>query len=298
MPESSHLLRRFSLFAALMLLLCSVPVSPQSDPTSRSWNQPVKPFRVIGNVWYVGASEITSFLITTPQGHILLDGGFAETAPLIKDNVKKLGFKLEEIKILLNSQAHYDHAGGLAELKELTGARLMASEADAALLANGGKDDFAWGDKYAYRPVKADRLLRDNDTVELGGVTMTARLTPGHTRGCTTWTMKVKEGGQVCDVVFVGSASIPGYKLVGNENYPRIVEDYADTFELMKKLRCDVFLAAHGSFFDLQGKIERLGKGEKANPFIDPKGYRDYVAAAEKTYREQLQKEREAAGSR
>ncbi|MEW6211292.1 MAG: subclass B3 metallo-beta-lactamase [Acidobacteriota bacterium] len=283
-------------------LLASVLLIPsfafaQSDSTSRAWNQPVKPYRVIGNIYYVGAAEVSSFLITTPQGHILLDSGFAETVPLIRDNLAKLGFRLEDIKILINSHAHYDHCGGLAELKELTGAKLAASEADAALLARGGKDDFQWGDRFAYRPVTVDRALRDKDTVELGGVVMTARLTPGHTKGCTTWTMKVREGDRKLDVVFVGSASIPGYKLLGNAKYPRIAEDYAHTFEVLKGLKCDVFLAPHGSFFSMKEKMARAEKGDK-DVFIDPTGYRDYVARAEKNYRDQLQKEKQAKGSR
>lgn len=279
---------------ALVLLIPAFALS-QSDPTVREWNQPVKPYRVIGNIYYVGAAEVSSYLITTPQGHILLDSGLAETVPLIKDNLKKLGFRLEDIKILINSHAHYDHCGGLAELKELTGAKMAASEADAELLARGGRDDFQWGDRFAYRPVKVDRALRDRDRVELGGTVMTARLTPGHTKGCTTWTMKVKDAGREMDVVFVGSASIPGYKLIDNAKYPGIIEDYARTFEVLKELKCDVFLASHGSFFRMKEKMARAEKGDK-DVFIDPTGYRAYVAQAEKNYRDQLQREKRAKG--
>ncbi len=190
--------------------------SGQADETSRSWNQPVKPFRIIGNIYYVGASDITSFLITTPEGHILLDSGFAETVPQIKQNIAALGFRLEDVKILINSHAHYDHAGGLAELKELTKAKLLASEADAALLADGGKGDPNFGDRFFYAPVKADRILRDGEQVKLGGAILTTYLTPGHTKGCTTWTMKVSDNGKNYNVVFVGSISAPGYKLIDN----------------------------------------------------------------------------------
>lgn len=282
---------------ALLLLIPALALA-QADPTSRAWNQPVKPYRVIGNIYYVGAAEVSSFLITTPQGHILLDSGLEETVPLIRDNINKLGFKFEDIKILINSHAHFDHCGGLAELKELTGAKLAASEADAALLANGGKGDFQWGDTLSYKAVSVDRALRDKDTVELGGVVMTARITPGHTKGCTTWTMKVEDGGRQLDVVFVGSASIPGYKLVDNAKYPNIAEDYAHTFEVLKGLKCDVFLGPHGSFFSMKEKMARAEKGDKRNPFIDPQGYRNYVERAEKTYRDQLQKEKQARGDR
>jgi metallo-beta-lactamase class B len=267
----------------------------QFDDVSKSWNKPVKPYRVIGNIYYVGAVEVSSFLITTPAGHILLDSGFAETVPQIKQNVASLGFKLEDVKILINSHAHFDHAGGLAMLKETTGAQLMASEADAALLADGGKNDFQWGDSLSFQPVKADRLLRDKDRVELGGVEMTARLTPCHTKGCTTWTMKATQGGKQYDVVIIGSASAPGYKLVNNSKYPAIVEDYEKTFRLLKTLSCDVFLGPHGSFFDMTNKMKALERGAGANPFIDPKGYRDYIERAEKAFRQELAKQRQAA---
>jgi metallo-beta-lactamase class B len=290
--------RLAKLFPLVLLALWPALANGQADERAKSWNLPVKPFRLIGNIYYVGASDVTSFLITTPQGHILLDSGLAETVPLIKDNLKQLGFKLTDIKILINSHAHYDHAGGLAELKELTGARVMASEADAALLARGGRGDFQWGDKLAYRPVKADRILRDGDKVELGGVTMVARLTPGHTMGCTTWTMKVSDAGRLLDVVFVGSTTIPGYRLTNNSNYPNIVADYARSFQLLKTLPCDVFLGPHGAFFSLKEKMQRLAEGAGQNPFIDPQGFRDYIEQTEAAYREQLQRERRGEGPR
>ena len=283
-----------------LLLFLTVVAGPQADPTSRSWNQPVKPYRIIDNIWYVGALGVTSFLITTSKGHILLDSGLPETAPQIKQNVAQLGFKLKDIKILLNSHGHYDHAGGLAELKELTGAKLMATEADAELLARGGKDDFQWGDQLPYKPVKADRLLRDGDRVELGEVTLTARLTPGHTKGSTTWTMKARDGGKQYDVVFATSVSAPGYKLVNNDRYPRITDDYARTFQILKALPCDVFLAPHAEFFLMKEKIKRLEQGAKPNPFIDPTGYREYVSNGEKDFQKivetQIQEQKKKAG--
>src|SRR5919106_6209704 len=177
--------------AVFLFVLHPCPSHAQTDDASRAMNQPVKPYRVIGNIYYVGASDVSAFLITTPDGHILLDSGFLETVPQIKQNMAQLGFRLEDIKILLNSHAHYDHAGGLAELKRLTGAKLMTSEGDIPLLASGGKGDPNFGDRFSFEPVKPDRTLRDGDKVELGGVTMVARMTPGHTKGCTSWTMKV-----------------------------------------------------------------------------------------------------------
>jgi metallo-beta-lactamase class B len=277
-----------------LLLLCPVMAKAQLTPEWRPWNNPVQPVRIIGNIYYVGASEVSSFLITTPQGHILIDSGFDETVPLIQANIKQLGFKLEDVKILLNSHAHADHAGGLATLKQLTGAKLFASKADAELLTNGGKGDFYWDDRLAYKPVKVDRTLGDKEAVELGGVKLIARITPGHTKGATTWTLKVKDGDKTYDIVIISSASVPGYTLTNNTKYPKIIDDYAYTFKVLKTLPCDVFLAPHGSMFGLLEKQERLKKNAQTNPFIDPQGYRAYIEKAEKTYLQQLEKERQA----
>ena len=282
--------RKFVLSFLCLLFFC-VSAYSQPDEQSRSWNQPVKPHRVIGNVYYVGATEVSAFLITTPRGHILLDSGFYETVPQIQKNVAQLGFRFADIKILINSHAHYDHAGGLALLKQLTGATFMASRGDAELLARGGKNDFGFGDRFPYQAVTADKLLDDGDKVELGGTVLTANLTPGHTRGCTTWTMKVTEGSKEYDVVFVGSSSVPGYKLVNNENYPTIIEDYERTFRVLKSLRCDVFLAAHGSFYSMLQKLSLLEQGAKTNPFVDPAGYRAYIDRSEKAFRDQITRE-------
>jgi len=286
-------MKTFLLLGLLCVLLCPAAGCAQVDDTSRSWNQPVKPFRIAGNLYYVGASDLASFLIVTPQGHILLDSGLVETVPQIQHNVSQLGFRLEDVKVLLNTHAHYDHAGGLALLKRLTGATLMASEADAALLAAGGKGDPNFGDKLAYEPVKADRILRDGDKVELGGVTMTAHLTPGHTKGNTTWTMTVTEGTKSYNVVVAGSTSTPGYKLVDNPNYPEIVADYQRTFQILKTLPCDIFLGPHGNFFDLTKKSKLIEQGEKQNPFIDPDGYKRYIEENEKAFQTELERQKQ-----
>lgn len=291
---------RLLLISCFCLLLCFLHptwIYGQADQVSRSWNQPVKPYRVIGNIYYVGASEVTSFLIVTSSGHILLDSGFFETVPQIKQNVAQLGFRVADIKILINSHAHFDHAGGLALLKELTGAKLLASEADALLLAHGGKGDFHFGDRLAYSPVTADRILRDGDSVELGDVTMTAHLTPGHTKGCTTWTMKVREGLKERNVVFVGSTSVPGYKLVDNANYPTIATDYDLTFRVLKSLPCDVFLASHGSFYSMLHKAKLLAQGKERNPFIDQRGYRKFIERTERAFRTELRRQEKARAS-
>jgi metallo-beta-lactamase class B len=255
------------------LLLLFAALLAQSDPRDRSWNQPVEPFTIAGNLHYVGANEITSFLVTTPAGHIVLDAGFAETAPMILANIRKLGFKPEDVKFLLNSQAHYDHAAGFAELKRATGATLAVMVGDAELMARGGVKDFAFGDKYPYPPIKPDRILHDGDTIELGGTTMKAVLTPGHTRGCTTWTMKA--GGK--DVVFVCSPTAPGYDL----SDPKLVAQFRKSFAIWEALPCDIFLASHGSFFDLKAKAVTKN-------FVDPDGYKRFIREARAAFEEQV----------
>jgi metallo-beta-lactamase class B len=259
------------------------------EATFRPMKQPVDPFRVIGNIYYVGAKDVSSFLITTPHGHILLDTGFEDMVPSVRTSVEKLGFRFGDIKILLNSHAHLDHAGGHALVKRLTGAQIIMSGADAELLARGGRGDFlpVGDDVVAYEPARADRIVADQEKVTLGGVTLTAYMTPGHTRGCTTWTMTVIEGGRPLQVVFFGSTTLlPGVRLTGNTKYPAIADDYEKTFRVLKSLPCDVFLAPHGSMCGLDEKARRLAQGAKSNPFIDPDGYRRYIERAEKMFQE------------
>ena len=249
----------------------------QATEEWRSWNQPVEPFRIAESLYYVGASDIASYLITTSEGHILIDGGFVETASQIEANISKLGFKVEEVKILLNSHAHFDHAGGLAALKARSGAKLFASAPDATLLESGGKGDFRFGDEGQFPPVVVDRRLADGEAVTLGGATLTARLTPGHTRGATTWTFKAGS----FDVVVVSSASILDYRFVGKESYPGIAADFERTFAVLEALPVQIFLAPHGGFFDLAGKRERAASGMGLrNPWVDPAGYKAWVARA------------------
>ncbi|HEX7190334.1 MAG TPA: subclass B3 metallo-beta-lactamase, partial [Thermoanaerobaculia bacterium] len=205
----------------LALLLLAASLYAQKDPISRAGNQPVEPFRIAGNLYYVGASDVTSFLITTPSGHILIDGGFEETAPMILANIARLGFRAEDVRILLNSHAHFDHAGGLAALKRATGAQFIASRGDAPLLKRGGHDDPQFRDRLLFPPIVPDRIIDDGDTVTLGGITLTARLTPGHTPGCTTWVTTIRDGERAYSVVFVGSPSVPSeYNVRTNRSYP------------------------------------------------------------------------------
>ncbi|MGZ4788057.1 MAG: subclass B3 metallo-beta-lactamase [Terriglobales bacterium] len=276
----------------VVVLLSSILSFAQSDPTWRSWNQPVEPFRIVGNIYYVGASDIASYLITSPQGHILLDGGFVETAPMIRDNIRKLGFKVEDVKVLLNSHAHFDHAAGLAQLKQWTGAKFVASRADGDQIARGGHDDPMWGDKLLFPPTRPDRFISDGETVSVGDTVITAHLTPGHTRGCTTWTTGAVEGGQRYHVLFLCSVSAPGYKLVNNPKYPNIVEDYRHTFTYLKTLPCDVFLAAHASFFHMAEKRAEQKRDPGHNTFIDPEEFRKFIDDSEREFEAQLQKQK------
>jgi metallo-beta-lactamase class B len=266
----------------------------QSDPQSREMNQPVPPFRIAGNLYYVGAKEICSFLITTPQGHIILDGGYAETAPQIERNLAQLGFKIEDVKILLNSHAHLDHAGGLAKLKQKSGAKFVASAGDAELLRNGGHGDFRFGDALLFPPVAVDQIIGDGESIQLGGQKLTAWLTPGHTKGNTTWTTKISDGAKTYDVVFAGSPTALDYKLVGKESYPGIAADFEKTFAVFKKLPCDIFLSDHGTFFWFLKKREELMRGDTPNPFIDPDGYRRFIAHFEKEFYEKLELQKKA----
>jgi metallo-beta-lactamase class B len=285
-------------FRALFFLLLAafLPAAHATlCPVQPDLNKPQAPFRIIGNVYYVGANDVTSYLIVTPKGSILLDGGFAETMPQVRANIATLGFRLEDVKVLLTSQAHCDHVGDMAELKRVTHATLEASVADAELMVSGGKDEFGFYDRLMYAPVQADHTLLDGDKVELGGVSLTAHLTPGHTKGCTTWTMRVEEGGKPYDVLFLCGVTVPGYKLVDNPGYPDIVADYEHSFAVLKALPCDVFLGAHGGYFGLQDKLARLRTHAQSNPFIDPAGYRKYLHDAERDFRRLLAEQQAAA---
>jgi len=263
-----------------------------------SWKAPVPSRRLVDNVYYVGAIGVSSYLITTPEGHILLDTGFADTVPIIQRGVAQLGFKLADIKFILSSHAHIDHTGGHAVMKQLTGAQVVASAGDARVLESGGADDFIPfpRDTILYAPVKVDRIIADGEQVTLGGVTLTANLTPGHTRGATTWTMEVKDGGHAYHVVFFSSATInDGTRLVHNAFYPDIAADLDRSFARFKALRCDIFLAPHGGQFAMAEKFARLDRGEGVAALVDPAGWKQLIAMAEKTFRDRLAQEQALA---
>ena len=265
-----------------------------------SWRAPVPPRQVIGNIYYVGAIGVSAYLITTPEGHVLLDSGLPDTPATIVRGVEQLGFELKDIKLILSSHAHFDHVGGHAEMKRLTGAKVVASEEDARVLESGGANDFIpMAKEFAhYAPVELDRIVVDGEAVTLGGVTLTANLTPGHTRGATTWTMDVTEGGRSHRVVFFSSASInPGTRLTGpNAAYPEIADDLTRSFEKFRAMRCDIFLAPHGGQFAMAEKFARLERGEKASDvLVDPAGWRALIDGQEKAFRELLAAEKAEA---
>ena len=258
----------------------------------RAWNRDYPPFKVIGNIYYVGSNGIAQFLVTTPDGHILIDSGFEATVPRLRANVESLGFRFADIKFLLTSHAHIDHVQGHALVRRLTGATVVDSEADAAVVTTGGKGEAVYDGVYSWTPCPVNRIVADGEAVTLGGTTLVAHLTPGHTRGAITWTMRVDADGRQLDVVFFPSANVnPGVHLVRNARYPTIADDFARSFATWRALPCDVFLGVHGSFFDLDSKRGRMSAGGP-NPFIDPEGYRSFIAGAEQRFQAQLSFER------
>ena len=256
--------------------------------TTQERSLPFEPRKIIGNVYYVGANLISSFLIVTPGGNILLDTGPRQMLPQVAANIEKLGFKLQDVKILLNSHAHDDHCGGFAEMKRRTGATVIASKLDGELMMRGGKGDFYWGDDATYEPVSPDRSVSDGERVEIDGVSLTAHLTPGHTKGCTSWSMRVNEDGKNYDVLFLCGLTVSPYKLTNNEKYPNIIEDERNTLQRLGGMHADVLLAPHGFYFDLEGKAARQKEGAP-NPFVDPDELGRHVSEMKKDFEEALQ---------
>lgn len=261
---------------------------------SPDWTEPFPPFRIAGNLYYVGSKGLANYLITTSEGHILINSDLDANVPLIKASVEKLGFKFSDIKILLISHAHWDHAAGSAVIKSLTGAKYMVMDSDVSVIESGGKADFQYGNQAStlYTPTTVDRVLHDGDEVKLGGVLLVAHRTPGHTKGCTTWTMNVAEAGKTYNVVIIGSPNVnPGYQLVNNLLYPGISSDYERGFQILQSLPCDIFLGAHGSYFDMETKYHHFKEVGTA-AFVDPEGYKDYVAEHEKAFKAELAKQK------
>ena len=278
------------LVLAVMAVLSVVLITQWRAAIKRSHQIPFQPFRIAGNLYYVGNSDVTSFLLTGPAGHVLVDGGYAETAPLIVQSIGKLGFKITDVKVLLNSHAHFDHAGGLKELQDASGAQLWISEGDAQAIASGGAHDPSATFISRYPAPRIDHRFRDGTTVRLGPLELTAHVTAGHTRGCTSWSFPVRDGDRELQAVSICSLSLlPGMSFVEPEKYPGIRADFERSFQTLRSLPADIFLGAHASFFDLHRKLrERAGTGDPAAPFIDRAGYLDFIDQAEKKFRQKL----------
>ena len=274
-----------------ILLLLPASVYAASNP---DWTTPIAPFRIADNLYYVGSKDLASYLVVTPQGDILINSSLESSPALIKKSVEQLGFHFSDIKILLISHSHDDHDAGSAEVKRLTGARYMVMDGDVAVVESGGAKDFAYP-KNLYPVTKVDRVLHDGDEVRLGDAVLVAHKTPGHTRGCTTWTMRAMIDGKPRDVVIVGSWNVnPGFRLVDQPgkpaSYPGIAADYEHTFVVLKKLPCDVFLGAHGAYFDMLEKLDRM-KADGESVWIDPDGYRAAVTERELAFKEELKRQ-------
>lgn len=255
------------------------------------WNEPFEPHRIADNLYYVGSKGLSTYLITTKQGHILINASFERTVPIIRANVEKLGFKMTDVKYILSSHAHGDHVEGTALLKEITGAEVWVMTGDDNVMASGGKGQYKYND--TWKPVKVSKVLKDGDTVQVGDAVLTARLTPGHTKGNTTWVMNVTDKGKKYLAVIIGSPNVnPGFQLVNNRDYPQMGADYAKTFQVLESLPCDIFLGAHGAYYGMDVKAAKLKKGGDSNPFVDPEGYKRYVADRKQYYLTELAKQK------
>ena len=285
-----------AILTSAVSIVIAVIVAASNAPVQNDWTEPFPAFRIAGNLYYVGSKGLASYLITTPEGHILINSDMEANVPMIRASMESLGFKFDDIKILLISHAHSDHCAASATIKRLTGAKYMVMDGDVDVVESSGKSDFQYANdpEGVYPPAKVDRVLHDGDEVKLGDATLTAHLTPGHTKGCTTWTMKVNDGSKQREVVIVGSPNVnPGYKLFGNTAYPRITEDFEKTFRVLKSLRVDYFLGAHGSYFDMERKWG-LSMAGKPGTFIDPAGYKNFVTDREQAFLTEWKKQKAA----
>jgi metallo-beta-lactamase class B len=280
----------------LALFLAGAGVASAQGLDTSDWSRPSEPFRVAGTVHFVGTAELGAYLITTSAGHVLIDGGLPASAPVIEASIRQLGFDPKDIRVLLTTQAHFDHVGSMAHFRKLSGARVEVMDGDVPVLESGGRKDYLFGgpgnEAYHYEPVRVDRTLKDGDTVKLGGVTLTARRTPGHTPGSTTWLTTVEDGGKPYLVVFSASMGInPGTRFAFSPSYPGIAEDFAHSFTVLLSLQPDIFLGSHTSFFRLDQKRARQKAGASPHPFIDREGFRAHIASRKRAFEEQLARE-------
>lgn len=277
------------LVAVLALVACAAHLRA-TDP---AWTRPFPPFRIAGNLYYVGSEDLAAYLIATPRGLILINSNLTSSVRQIRHNIESLGFHFGDVKILLISHAHFDHAAGSAAIQRLTGAKYEVMDGDVSAVESGGRADFAFGRDRSmwFPPAHVDRALHDGDKVELGGTVLTAHKTAGHTRGCTTWTMNVNESGRILHIVIVGSPTVlSSYRLVDNKRYPQIASDYRRQFEVLQALPCDIFLGSHAGFFQLEQKYARWKAGDR-DAFVDPSGYRNFVAEHEQLFEAALAKQ-------
>jgi metallo-beta-lactamase class B len=258
------------------------------------WNTPTEPFKMIGNVYYVGTDGLASYLITSPQGHILVDTVMPESTSQIKASIEKLGFKITDIKYLVNTHAHIDHTGGLAEMKQASGGQLVAGEADKPLLEGGYYPGAQQDEALKFPPVKVDRTVREGDKVTVGDVTLTARETPGHSPGCTSWEFSVKDGDATRTALIFCSGTVALNRLVGNPTYSGIVTDYKKTFARARDMKVDVLLAPHPEMYKMAEKRAKLAEGGP-NPFVNPGEFNAYAATLEKSFEDALAKQTAAA---
>ena len=255
------------------------------------WEEPDEPVRIVGPVYFVGTKGLGVFLFATAEGHVLMNTGMPSSGPMIVESIKKLGFKPEDIKVMINGHAHIDHAGAFAYLKELTGAKLAVMKDDVAAMESGDLGDFKYANDFVYPAVKVDRVLRDGDTIRMGDVLLTAYHTPGHTRGATTWIANLTVDGKAYVVAFPDGAGFnPGYRLAKNPSYPGIAEDYRRTHHMMEMLKPDIWLAQHNEYYDLAGKRQRAAK-EGVAAWIDPEGYRRFVAGKKRAFENKVDDE-------
>ena len=296
LPLRSPLLLYLCLLA---LTFAPAALAQATAPEHPEWTTPIAPFRIADNLYYVGSRDLASYLVVTPLGDILINSNLTSSPPLIRASIEQLGFHIQDVKILLISHAHFDHAAGSAEIVRLTAAKYMVMDGDVPVVESGGRDDFAYPDD-RYMPVRVDRVLRDGDEVHLGGTVLVAHKTPGHTRGCTTWTMRTMSGGKLRDVVIVGSWNVnSSYRLVARPghtaSYPGIADDYRRTFATLKGLPCDIFLGAHGSYFDMLAKLDRSKAGAGDSVWIDPQGYQAALAERKQAFLKEFHRQQQAS---
>lgn len=283
------------LLAPVFLVAALAAAHAADAPFARErieWNKPQAPFRIAGNIYYVGTYDLAAYLIVTQAGDILIDGGLPESADQVEKNITTLGFRIADVRILLNSHAHFDHAGGLAQIKHDTGALLYASAGDAPILERG-EIGFGPSAPVHFPPVHVDKIVTDGETIRLGDAAIAAHLTPGHTPGCTTWTMPVLEDGGAHQAVFYCSTTVAGNPLVNNTAEPGIVGEYRASFARLKALHADIFLAPHAGFYDPRRKLAARKSGQP-NPFIDAGEFQRFVQASEKDFEAELAKQQTA----